>query len=120
MPTPKLNSFTWVKDIHLFACKLALYKYHKVLVDTTTSFTTRDIEPMEILEISETLQSESETGISSIGAPFSSLKPKSHFTPPLSQITNIDTVMNMVSRLDGIGKDKNIPQVQINRRTVQH
>lgn len=34
-PTSIYDSFTWVKDINLFARKLALHKYHKSFKSTT-------------------------------------------------------------------------------------
>lgn len=94
-PTPKFDSFTWVKDAHLFARKLALHKFHKSNIESVRQFETRETEAVAILEA---LQEESKTGVFSISAPFSALRPKSRFTPSISQYTNIDMFLSMVSQ----------------------
>lgn len=96
-PTPNYNAFTWVKDINLFARKLALSKYHTILARDSRYLirsdqtTIRDLEELEL---------DNEQGLDYIKGPFSNLKPKSSFTPAFSQFSNIDTFVELTSQIE--------------------
>lgn len=94
-PIPKFNVFNWVKDVNLFARKLALKKLHMSLNTDTRSLIQREQEAINTLE---QLQMESEQGVTYLKGPFSKLKPKSQFTPFFSQYANINTFVSMVSQ----------------------
>lgn len=92
-PTPQYNYFNWVKDVNLFARKLALHKYHTIQ-DSNRYLHRREEEAIETLV---QLATEHETGVVNLTGPFSILKPRSQFTPPFSQYSNIDTFVQMVT-----------------------
>lgn len=93
-PTPSYDTFTWVKDVNLFARKLALKKYHLTRERDVRQFIHQETEMIDNLE---SLARESESGVLNPTGPFTSLKPKSTFTPSLSQYTSIDTFINLVT-----------------------
>lgn len=84
-PTPLFNIFTWVKDIHLFARRLALKKFFAVQNADTPQLIQRDNETIEILD---SLLLEQEVGTTDMQGPFSQLKPRSIFTPNFTHFSN--------------------------------
>lgn len=83
----------WVKDIHLFARKLALHKFHKIKNSDIRQISIRESLALNALE---DLERESEEELTHLKGPFSSLKSKSIFTPSLSQYSNIKSFVNLV------------------------
>lgn len=90
-PTPVFNAFEWVKDVYLFARRLALHKFHKIQNSDYRALLRRDADAIIMLE---ELERENETGVQDIKGPFTILRPKTSFTPPLRQYSSIDTFVN--------------------------
>lgn len=49
-PTLCYSAFEWVKDVHLFARRLALHKFHKIQNLDTRTLLRRDAEMTDMLE----------------------------------------------------------------------
>lgn len=94
-PTPLFNTFTWVKDINLFARRLALKKFFAVQNADTRQLIQRDNDTIGILD---SLLWEQEVGTTDLQGPFSQLKPRSTFTPNFTQFSNIDTFVTLVTK----------------------
>lgn len=93
-PTPTLDTFTWVKDVNLFARKLALKRHHTIQNSDARQLMIREHLTIETLE---SLATESESRILTTSGPFSSLKPQSTFTPNFSQFINIEKFVTLVT-----------------------
>lgn len=91
-PTPHFDNFTRIKDINMFARKLALHKYFKK--DQRRIEQNQDDDVLEMLE---ELQEEGEGEINVISPPLSHLKPMSKMTPPFVQYKHLDVFVNMVT-----------------------
>lgn len=82
-PTPPFNKFEWVKDIHLFARKLALHKFFRKENNENEQQIKNDKRIMEMLE--------------GLVPPLTKIKPKSKMTPLFSQFKHIDIFVSMVT-----------------------
>ncbi|XP_056416174.1 immunoglobulin superfamily member 3 [Hyla sarda] len=92
-PTPRFDTFTWVKDINLFARKLCLHKWHQQHNDPVLTAQSNELKAIEVLE---DLLLENIEGPRGCEGPLTNLRPKSRLTPSLSQYGSIDTFVNLV------------------------
>lgn len=89
-PVPSFNEFNWVKDVNLFARKLALHKFHL----SNNSIPLHELQGLAALE---DLQQESTGELEFVTPPLTTLKPRSKNTPPISQYKLIDTFVELVT-----------------------
>lgn len=80
--------------MHLFARRLAQHKFYKIQNTDTRTLLRREAEITDMLE---DLERENDHGVQQMKGPFTTLKPKTSFTPSLTQYSNIDTFVNLVS-----------------------
>lgn len=96
VPNQAFDIFEWVKDINLFARKLALKKEYKDKPrQQTDDMTAKDIEALGLFE---SLQRKSEGGSNDVSGSFSPFKPSSIYTPLFLQRSHIQLFVKLVER----------------------
>lgn len=93
-PTPPFNRFEWIKDIKLFAGKMALFKHLK---KENSENEQRHKNDQRIMTTLEELYAEGEGEIGTMVPPLTKMKLRSEMTPPFSQFKHIDVFVNMVT-----------------------